>query len=118
MTILQSGQLTILREIPFGGYRQFIRFKDWIWDWHAGTFNLTEPFQDFYVTAPGSNTPISAGPVILNWQWDARYLNGLLVIANSPNGGYYYIDRFPAPPTDYWTMPFSPVQPTPFIQLP
>ena len=105
LSVVQSGQYLILQEVPFGGYRFHLKYKDWFWSNRAGTGQFLDVVEDLYVTAPGSSTPISAGSVIFEVKYDPRTKFYVIVLANSPNDGHYLFNRFPPVPHDYWHTP-------------
>jgi len=102
LSVVQSGQYLILQEVPFGGYRFHLKYKDWFWSDRAGTGAFLDVVDDLYVTAPGSGVPISAGSVIFEVKYDPRTLFYVIVLANNPNDGHYLFNRFPRIPVDYW----------------
>lgn len=115
MTYIQSGQSIILQEIPFGGYRFHLKFKDWWWSNRAGTGRIDDILDDLFVTAPGSSTPISAGLVGFNTFYDPRVHANLLVIANEPNDTHVAFQRFPPVDSSYWYQPGTMRHPDVFI---
>ena len=106
-TTLQQGRTTIIREIPFGGYRFVIQWRQWVWDAESDTFEVPEAIENLYVLAPGSTTPISAGATTVNFQNDLTYKVPLLVFVLAGSTGIYKFYPFP-PVAGYWQPPITP----------
>lgn len=114
-TIISSGQETVVEEHTYGGYKLFVKFKDWIWDWSNKSFDLGDILEDWYSTAPGSSTPIYTGTTLLTFQPNPGYFNYDLVF--SPVGipvCHYLYQRLPAGPATYWAHPQNDAPITPF----
>lgn len=114
-TIIQTGQYTILQEIPFGGYQIHIKFTDFFWEWNSSTWFRDNAIEFAYATPPGGGAPISFG----NMDWVYKYAGAPIkaVILNlqlQPNDNHY--TYYPAPINNeaYWLenphAPSSPLQ--------
>lgn len=111
---LTSGRFTHLQEISFGGYRVVVEFKEWVWLARPQCINFDDMFENFYATAPGDPTPISAGHVIIETKFVPDFSVYALVISLDTTGDHYYWQRFPTPDPDYWALPFDELPVTPF----
>jgi hypothetical protein len=105
MSFITTGQTLVLQEVPFGGYRLHLKFKDWFWSNRAGTGRIDDVLEDLYVTPPGLSTPISAGVVGFNTFYDPRVGANLLVLANEPNDTHVAFNRLPPVDAAYWYQP-------------
>lgn len=105
---IQTGRYSIIQEVPFGGYRLHIRWKESFWNWNSNRYTHDYPLEDFYATAPGSSTPINAGTVLRDFKLDVRYFNQEIILANSPADGHYHFQAFPPPPSGFWANSFGP----------
>jgi hypothetical protein len=113
--LLTAGNPTEVHENDFGGYRAFIRFASWVWDYDNRSVPLSRLFDDLYAFAPGSGTPSSLGAIQVRWQFDAS-INGQLIAIDLAPGiiGDYWLQGFPPPDRPYWrqphwTLPLMPV---------
>lgn len=104
MTIIQSGQYTILREQPFGGYRIHLRWKDWFWNWNSSTCDFVDAVDFLYATAPSSTTPINIGTMKIVIKYATSPVNGYVInLQCEPNGNKYCFVRFPNnTPSSFW----------------
>lgn len=114
-TILSSGQETIVEEHTYGGYKLFVKAKDWVWDWDNKTLHLEDLLEDWYATAPGSSTPIYTGFTIVEYKFNSGYLNYDIVF--SPIGiptCHYLYQRVPPGDAAYWAKPQNDAPIAPF----
>lgn len=100
--VISAPPTLVLEETVFGGYRAHIDFLSWAWNWSTKRIDLDNLWLNFYVTAPGSSTPISAGITLVQYKWDDTLKSQLLVVSlQGGDGHYHFWDYPPAPPT-YW----------------
>lgn len=105
MFAVQTGQTLVLQETPFGGFQTHIKFRlDW-WTWVSSNWRFVDIFEDFYVTAPGSSTPISALDQTLEFTVSDLGLPVLRAAQPAMPGQTAYL-KFPLnPPVGYWADP-------------
>lgn len=101
-SVLSAGQMTILQEVPFGGYRFVLRWADDFWQFNSSWWSLDNAISDVYALAPGSGTPIHAGDVLVNYQRDPATGLYVITLANDPSDGHYTFVRLPPPDAGYW----------------
>jgi hypothetical protein len=106
MSIVTYGNPTIIQEQPFGGYRKHIKLKDNVWEWNSNTYSLDYLLEDFYVTAPGSSTPISNGAVLIEAKPVPQYGIYCLVLSDVGADGHYMFYKLPSSTQPYWAGPF------------
>lgn len=93
-SFVQYGQDTIIREIPYGGYRVRFRFSDEFWSPSTKSFKLEGIFDDAYALAPGSSEPIPMGSIEINFNWQPICRGYLLILALPAAGSFFYWQRF------------------------
>lgn len=112
--LLTPGNPSVFQEVPFGGYRFHLKFKDWFFPFGNRSCRLDELFEDLYATAPGDPTPISAGAVLVQFEYLADWRSQCITIALASPDNFYWIQRFPEPDGDYWRKETDILPATPF----
>ena len=98
----------------FGGYRTVIKFKDWFWDWDNRAANLDYVIEDLYALPPGGGSPINAGDILLQYDFDTQYqVPTLEIITGAPTGEFIWY-RFPPANRPYWKLLYDNAPATPF----
>lgn len=111
---LESGRLTRLQEVVYGGYQVVVEFKSWIWDWDNRGFMLNEMFENFYAIPPGGGAPISTGTTLILWSWDTTFNTPIIEIVFPAAVNYYYFQRMPPATRPYWCPMPDHLPATPF----
>lgn len=114
MTIIQVGQHTILKEIPFGGYELHILFRDNFWTWNSSAWRLDIVIDDIYAKDPGG-TVVNAGNIDIFTAWSPTPNIPELRITCQPNGGVYAHQVFPSAPPDWYATYWLDNPTSPFI---
>lgn len=116
--IIQSGQYTIIQEIPFGGFRYHLRFKAEFWNWSSSSWLFRDIFEDIYVTFPGSSTPVPADPSTCQYRvCDPIHRRGIVNDMVGVDRKYYFF-AFPPAPDDYWAKSHTELPVLPMIYDP
>ena len=100
--VLANPPNIVVQEIPFGGYQAHINIPAWQWEWSTKRLDLDNLWADFYVTSPGSSTPISAGATLVEFRWDDTLKSRLLVVSLAGGDGHYHFWDYPPAPPSYW----------------
>jgi hypothetical protein len=112
--LITAGNPSVYQEVPFGGYRFHLKFQDWVYDWGNRSASLDELFEDLYASAPGDPTPISAGNVLIQYKVNELWNIPVITISLETPDGFYWLQRFPAAPSDYWCKFADEAPETPF----
>ena len=113
---VQTGRDTVIREIPFGGYRTRITFKPEFWQANNKEWRLEGIFENAYFMAPADNTPIAISSLEINFNWQPLCRGYALIIALPSLGRTWYWQRYPPITYGYWArndLPWE--QEPPFI---
>ena len=113
--IVQLGRENIFEETVFGGYKTYLTFNQRFWNWNSGSWRFADIFEDYYVTPPGSSTPISAGTTRFQITPVNPYFRVSVLIdpAGFPYTQYRYMDLPPGDP-DFWYQNGTPAPARPF----
>lgn len=112
---VETGRYTVIQEIEAGGYQYHVRYKERFWDWNSSFWWIQEIFEDFYVTAPGSSTPISPGSVGISFGWLPPHTHQMMFLDNTfISTPQFYFWGMPPAPLDYWNLNGTPAPELPF----
>lgn len=114
MTIIQVGTHTILREIPYGGYKLHILFNPYWWVWNSSAWTLDTIITDIYAEDPGGMI-VNAGNIDIFTAWTPEPNIPELRITCQPNGGVYAHQAFPPAPTSWYTKYWKDDPASPFL---
>lgn len=104
-----TGRYTVIQEIEAGGYQYHIRYKENFWNWNSSFWWYQTIFEDFYVTAPGSTTPISPGTVGVYFGWIPPHTHQTMFLTNTfISIPQFYFVKMPPAPDDYWNKNDTP----------
>lgn len=112
--IVEYGRYTVLQEIPFGGYRFHVRFKERWWNWSSGSWQLQDIFEDVYATQPFDSEPINTGAISIRFGYDQPWYRGLLVLSMPAIDNLYHLFGMPPAPETYWARNTTPLPPLPY----
>lgn len=112
--VIQSGNPFVFEETLFGGYRTVIKFKDWWWQWDNRAANLDYVLEDLYALPPGGGSPINAGDILIQYDFDTGFLVPTIELITGAPGGDYIWYRFPPQNRPYWNPLVDNAPPTPF----
>jgi len=103
--MLESGRYTVIEENVFGGYRTHIRYKPEFWEWGSGLWKFSEIFEDFYITEPGSTTPIPPGTTTgLSCGWLPPFPHQIVFLDQFYlTTAQFWIWQAPPPPQQFWS---------------
>lgn len=108
MSMINPSQPAVVQEVPFGGYRVTLRFKDWFFDNRGGTGSPEDILEDLYATPPGGGSPIAVGTCSVTFQYASAFRRYLIVYTLLPSDGHYFINKFEDMPPSYWSQPDAP----------
>jgi len=113
-TLVTAGNPTVAQEVPFGGYRVYVKFQEWFFAWDNKTAPLEGLLEDLYAMAPGDSTPINAGNVLIQYEYEPIFGIPILNVVFDNPDGYYWFQAFPDAPADYWNRIYADVPSPPF----
>ena len=117
-TFIQYGQQTIIREIPFGGYRVVFEFDSLFWAADNKMWELEGIFTNAYALAPGSSSPGAMGSIEINFNWQPICNGYLLILALPSLTQTFYWQEYPPVTYSYWNKNALPWKRTPpFINV-
>lgn len=112
--LITAGNPSVYQEVPFGGYRCVLRFKEWFYQWDNRSIMLKDLFEDLYALEPGGSTPISLGNVLVQYEVIQNWQAPAITIALASPDNFYWLQRFPAATRPYWCPLYDGAPATPF----
>lgn len=112
--LVTPGNPSVFQEVPFGGYRVVVEFKDWFYNPGNRSIALDNLFENFYALEPGGSTPISPGNVLIQYEVVEQWQIPVVTIALDAPDGFYWLQRFPPNDSNYWCKFADNAPPTPF----
>lgn len=109
--VFYTGQVSLIREVPFGGYRVYLAINPDFWFNTSSAWKITELIDTLYAMPPSSSEPVFAGEVRVSFQYFASLLSYALFIQFIPNGNV----------GTWWAMPRGTENaglPTPIAPIP